>query len=271
MNLLVIGMGNMGSAMVDALLKRPQPLFERIFLMDHSSEKCEPFRGEPGVQIFSSLDDVPMENDLFILLAVKPQGIDEVLVSLRDRMASDEVLISIAAGVSMERIQAQSGHGKIVRVMPNTPAQIGQGACGWIASQHVATEQKPFIQIFLETFGLALEVSSEDQIDAVTALSGSGPAYVFYFVEALIEGGVGLGLSGEQAYRLALQTVLGGAMLAQKNAGDLLGLQQLRTQVTSKGGTTERAIASLESDQFKTIVVNAMQAAYDRARGLNKP
>jgi pyrroline-5-carboxylate reductase len=153
--------------------------------------------------------------------------------------------------------------------MPNTPAQIGEGVCGWSASSSVTSEQKQFSQTFLETFGMAISVSNENQVDAVGALSGCGPAYVFYFLEALIEGGVALGLKAEDARSLALQTLLGSVKLAQQKAGDLAGLQTLRAQVTSKGGATERAIASLESDQFKAMVAKAMEVAYQRMKELN--
>lgn len=209
--------------------------------------------------------------DTAVLLAVKPQDCDGVLNDLKQMGHPSGLLISIAAGVSLERLHEKSGCAAVVRVMPNTPALIGQGASGWLASSVVTPSQKECVRSMLNTFGLAMEVHDEAELDAVTAFSGSGPAYVFYFIEALTQGGIALGLSVEQALALALQTVYGGASLAKAQATSLEELTSLRAKVTSKGGTTERAIGLFETKNFKKIIADAMQASYERAKELRRP
>ena len=250
MKLLVIGFGNMGSAMAKALLQKEDPLFEEITAVDHSEQKAA-LAQELGVTIFKSLKSAFIDKDTVVLLAVKPQDIQSVAEELKDRL-DGTFLVSIAAGVSIESLQKGTNHPAIVRVMPNTPALIGSGASGWFAANDVTNDQKAIVQAMLESFGIAVEVSKEDHIDVVTALSGSGPAYMFYFIEAMIEGATELGLSPEEAQRLAIQTMVGGGQLAQ-TALDLEELKTLRKRVTSKGGTTERALEILEKGEFKTL------------------
>ena len=264
MKLLVIGFGNMGSAIVKALQTQESPLFESIIIFDRSEEKIAMAK-EMGVGVLDSLED--MAEDEVVLLAVKPQDMDAALDQLKDKLKDNALLVSIAAGVTLARLKEKSGHEAVVRVMPNTPALVGQGASGFIASGGVGEEQRKVVKIMLESFGMAIELTNEDQIDMVTALSGSGPAYVFYFLEALIGGATNLGLSEEDALKLAIQTMAGGAELAKSVEG-LSGLEQLRSNVTSKGGTTEQAIAKFDEAQLKNIVAEAMKAAYDRAKEL---
>lgn len=267
MKLLVIGAGNMGSAMVKALLKRSDPLFDSIEVLSRSPEKAAAVE-QCGAKWVRDWNEVHLETSDMVLVAVKPQDIDGVLEILGMKLRPENLLVSVAAGVSLERLQSKSDHGAVVRVMPNTPTLIGEGASGWIASPEVTASQKSTLETMLETFGIAMEVEHEDHMDAVTALSGSGPAYVFYFLEALVEGAMALGLSQEQAHGLALQTVLGAAELAMGQAVDLEGLKTLRAQVTSKGGTTERAIGVFDSQGLKSLVKEAMKAAYVRAKEL---
>lgn len=281
MKLLIIGGGNMGGAMVRACMNDARAtakdgacskgLFESVTVVDSHAGKLEEFK-KMGCEVATSLEGGAM-TDTMILLAVKPQDIDVVLAELK-ALVDGALLVSIAAGVSMERLVRGSGCEAVVRVMPNTPAQIGLGATGWMAGAGVSQEQKKTVAAFLELMGVAVEVESEDELDAVTALSGCGPAYVFYFMEALIEGAGKLGLSKEAAGRLAVQTVKGAAALAESaTTGDgadgdsvLEALQTLRAKVTSKGGTTEQAVGVLEEAAFKATVHNAMRAAYERAR-----
>lgn len=267
MHLLVLGCGNMGSAMVQALSRRKEPLFERVFVFDTHASKATALAAT-GATPLASFKEISFQRPYVVLLAVKPQDLDELLSHLKGRLVGDSLLISIAAGVRLARLQEKSGHKAVVRVMPNTPALVGLGASAWLASSDVSDHQKKQVHDLLESFGIAVEVANEDQLDAVTALSGSGPAYVFYFLEALCEGGTALGLSQEVAYRLALQTLLGSATLAQQNSKTLEGVQALRAQVTSKGGTTEAGFGMMEKGAFKKLIENAMEAAYRRAKEL---
>lgn len=270
MNLLVLGCGNMGSAMVTALSRRSVPLFKKILAFDANPEKAQALEAF-GATALTSLDALPKGESWTVLVAVKPQDIDALLKDLRGRFAEHfgkgSFLISIAAGVRMERLQ-KSGLNSIVRVMPNTPAMVGLGASGWIASAAATPEQKQLTVQLLESFGIAIEVQDEDKLDAVTALSGSGPAYVFYFLEALTQAGVNVGLSEKVAQSLATQTVLGGVTLAKQRAQTLEDLKKLRAQVTSKGGTTAAGIAIFENENLKSSIEQGVEAAYRRAKEL---
>jgi pyrroline-5-carboxylate reductase len=267
MNLLVLGCGNMGSAIVEALAKQSEPLFEYIFLYDTNTEKMDSLIGEK-IRPLRYLNEAPWNTFSSILIAVKPQDIDVLLESIRHFLTPQHLLISIAAGVRLERIQEKSGISSIIRVMPNTPALVGLGASGWLGSSSVSEDQKQLIVQLLKSFGVAIEVQDEDKLDAVTALSGSGPAYVFYFLEALTEAGNNLGLPPRDAYQLALQTLKGAAELANQNAKTHTDLVDLRINVTSKGGTTEKALEVFAKKGFREMVDEALLAAYQRAKEL---
>lgn len=267
MDFLVLGCGNMGSAIVRSLAQRPSPLFERVWVHDTSSEKMTAL-ADSGAQAVPSLDSFSCEGPVAVLIAVKPQDIDPVLTLLNGRLPVGSVVISIAAGVSHARLCAGLGMDTVVRVMPNTPALVGEGASAWYAPASVSENVRPLVNELLHSFGIAVEVENEDQLDAVTALSGSGPGFVFYLLEAFVEAGVQLGLPADTAQRLAVQTFLGSAQLATRNASTLDGLKTLRDQVTSKGGTTAAGLSSFESNALKGIVAQALEAAYRRAQEL---
>ena len=262
MKLVVVGCGNMGTAIVNAL--SGEAIFDDIEVYDRRGTQCENLK---EVTVLDSLDDAFIDEETVILLAVKPQDLEGVFDQLKGRLIKGTLLISIAAGVSLDRLQSGTDCSAVVRVMPNLPATIGQGASAWFASSTVTETHRGVVRDLLSSFGMEMEVHSEDDIDKVTALSGSGPAYVFYFLEALTEAGENLGLSSGQAGRFALQTLIGGAEMARK-VTSLAELKQLRATVTSKGGTTERALAVLEKRAFKSIVNEAIQAAYARTKEL---
>ncbi|MFA5842568.1 MAG: pyrroline-5-carboxylate reductase [Candidatus Gracilibacteria bacterium] len=264
---LLIGCGNMGSAIAESLLLLKKPLFKSIQILDSHPEKCAPLK-KLGAKILPSLSRTKIDANTFILLAVKPQSMEELLRTICPNLHPGTLLISIAAGVNLKRLQKYSGHSRVVRVMPNTPALVQKGASAWIASSEVTVAQKRATQRMLESFGMAIEVKRERDMDAVTALSGSGPAYVFYFLEALVQGATKLGLSEDTAQKLAIQTLIGGSELALRQAKTLPDLMALRAKVTSKGGTTERALGVFEKKQFKKIVEEALKAAFDRAQEL---
>ena len=262
MKLIVIGCGNMGTAMVNAMSN--ELLFDDIEVYDRSGGK---YKVLGDVTMLESLEETFIDEETTVLIAVKPQDIDEVLGMLKGRLVSETLLISIAAGVSIERLQKGAECDAVVRVMPNTPATVGKGMSAWFASPAASKEHCDLVRAMLSSFGMELEVFSEDDIDKVTALSGSGPAYFFYFLEALIAGGKALGIPEDQALKLAVQTVVGGAKMASR-VNSLSDLEQLRANVTSKGGTTERAIGVFDERSLKSVVSDAMKAAYDRAKEL---
>jgi pyrroline-5-carboxylate reductase len=200
-----------------------------------------------------------------IVLAVKPQIIAAATSSISTAVSTNNaVVISIAAGVTIASMQARLGPGAaIVRCMPNTPALLRCGASGLFANDVSTTQQRDYAQSILSAVGMAFWVKSESELDAVTALSGSGPAYFFLFMEAMIDAGQQLGLEREDATKLAMETSFGASRMALEHTD--INLQELRRRVTSPGGTTERAIQSFEQDGLRQVVARAMTAAADRA------
>jgi pyrroline-5-carboxylate reductase len=199
-----------------------------------------------------------------IILAVKPQVMAEACESIAPAVrASGALVISIAAGVTIASMAGRLGRqAAIVRCMPNTPALLGCGASGLFANDNVSAAQRQQAEHVVGAVGITCWVPDESALDAVTALSGSGPAYFFLFMEAMIDAGTRLGLDRETATALALQTGLGAARMALEDGADL---GELRRRVTSPGGTTERAVERFEQDGLRRIVQDAMQAAADRA------
>jgi pyrroline-5-carboxylate reductase len=199
-----------------------------------------------------------------IILAVKPQVMAEATDSIATAVqANGALVISIAAGVTIASMQARLGpQAAVVRCMPNTPALLGCGASGLFANIHVSSQQRDYAEHILSAVGITCWVPTEKALNAVTALSGSGPAYFFLFMEAMIDAGCELGLDRDTATALALQTGLGAARMALENDVDLV---ELRRRVTSPGGTTERAVASFEQEGLRHLVTSAMRAAADRA------
>lgn len=202
-----------------------------------------------------------------VILAVKPQVMADVCQDIAPAVSdSAPVVISIAAGITIDSMLSWLGQDTaVVRCMPNTPALLGCGATGLFANANVSQQQRAHAEQVLSAVGILNWVPLERNLDAVTALSGSGPAYFFLFVEAMIEAGTGQGLERETATELALQTALGAARMASENEVDLV---ELRRRVTSPGGTTQAAIESFEEAGLRQVVSNAMQAAADRAEAM---
>jgi len=262
-----IGAGNMAEAIikgiVDSGIYQPQD----VFISDIRAERVESLCGQ--YKVTAAEDNFRLAKSCkTLVLAVKPQNIDDVLTQLKGIASDDHMIISIAAGVTIAKISNALGDLPIVRVMPNTPALIGCGAAGVYANQKSAGRIDDVLKIF-SAVGTAVVVDSEDLIDAVTAVSGSGPAYFFLLAEEMIKAGVGLGLETDLATRLVLQTAKGAAMLAQ--AGNTTGQSpaQLRQKVTSPGGTTAAAIDVFTSQKFDDTVAAAIRAAYDRSKELS--
>ncbi len=201
-----------------------------------------------------------------ILFAVKPQSMAGLLKEIASSITKDHLLVSIAAGVTLATMEAALPGHRIVRVMPNTPALVGAGASGFARGRHATSEDAVLVKQLLDTVGLALEVP-EPQLDAVTGLSGSGPAYVFEIIEALSDGGVLVGLPRATATQLAAQTLLGAAKMVLET-GDHPG--QLKDAVTSPAGTTIAGLLALESAGLRGSLMQAVKAATERSRELSK-
>ena len=258
--LAFIGGGNMAGAIFAGLLGSGWPA-ERIVVVEPSTEQRERIAAaHPGLRLLAAADASLATADV-VIWAVKPQSFGDAAAPCA-AFVGRALHLSVMAGIRSEALVQASGSPRVVRAMPNTPALIGQGIAGLYARSAVSAADRATVQRVLAPTGQLLWLEREEQLDAVTALSGSGPAYVFYFLEAMIEAGVQMGLPAEQARQLAQQTFAGAAALASQSSEPV---PLLRERVTSKGGTTHAAIASLDSDQVKAAFVRALHAARIRA------
>jgi pyrroline-5-carboxylate reductase len=264
-SLTFIGGGNMAGAIFGGLLRSGWPAAS-IRVVEPSAEQRERIAAaHPGVQLQAAADASLAKAEI-VVWAVKPQAFAEAAAPCAGFVDS-ALQLSVMAGIRSEALLRATGSQRIVRAMPNTPALIGQGIAGLFARGAVSAADRAGVEAVMAPTGQLLWVEREEQLDAVTALSGSGPAYVFYFLEAMIDAGVQLGLSAEQSRLLAQQTFSGAAALAQ-HSGEAVPL--LRERVTSKGGTTHAAIAALDAAQVKAAFVRALRAAHARAVELGK-
>ncbi len=266
MNISFIGGGNMARAIIGGLKNNDFDM-SAITVIDPDVKKCEQLVAEFNVQVSDSY----VENDNInkrshvIVLAVKPQQMREVCEQLSKKISS-QLIISIAAGIRTTDISRWLGnYPSVVRVMPNTPAQIQAGVSALFAMPNVNQLQQDRASTILGAVGTTLWLDDEAKMDAVTAISGSGPAYVFYLIEALQDAAINLGMTAEESSMLAVQTFAGASLLASQSSADI---KTLRAQVTSKGGTTEQGILALETANIKKIILVAAQAAADKSKSL---
>jgi pyrroline-5-carboxylate reductase len=267
MKIAFIGGGNMASALVSGLAGKLTD-GANIHVVDPNPEPLERLQAHFGVSTAPAIDGALAASDV-IVLAVKPQQMREVAAALLPHLAATQPLIlSIAAGIrGADLARWLGGYGAIVRTMPNTPALISRGVTGMVAMPGVSPQQKAAADDIMKAVGTTVWLDDEALIDPVTAVSGSGPAYVFYFIEAMEQAAVEMGLSAEQASELALATFVGAAQLAA-HSGDPVSV--LRERVTSKGGTTHAAITSMQQSRVKEAIIDAMKAAAQRGRELGK-
>jgi pyrroline-5-carboxylate reductase len=265
MNITFIGGGNMATALIAGLAGKLTAA-ANIHVVDPSPEALERVHAGYGVSTATAIDERVAGSEV-VVLSVKPQQMREVAAVLEPQLSS-QLVISIAAGIrSADLSRWLGGHKAIVRCMPNTPALIGQGITGMVAMAGASEQQKQAADSILRAVGKTVWLDDEAQIDPVTAVSGSGPAYVFYFLEAMQQASVEMGLSAQQGKELALATFLGAAQLAAQSDD---ALEVLRQKVTSKGGTTYAAITSMEQAGVKQAIIEAMKAASARGRELGE-
>jgi len=259
MNIHFIGGGNMARAIIGGL-KQNGFHMPAITVLELDADKRLALTQEFGINTTDNY--LGFNQTDVIVFAVKPQQLNQVCSNLRPHLAK-QLLVSIAAGVRTKDISRWLGGDQaIVRVMPNTPAQIGAGISALYATTEVSTAQRQQASMILEAVGKTIWLNDESKMDAVTAISGSGPAYVFYLIEALQEAGEALGLEADAARVLALETFAGASLLATQSQENI---KTLRAQVTSKGGTTEQGILTLENMHVKEIMRHAAQAAADKS------
>lgn len=262
-----IGGGNMATSIIGGLIKEGETNASLIHVSDPNAEQGQRLSDEFGINSHTD-NEAAIANADVVIMAVKPQVMKQVLEPIKASLSARQpMLISIAAGISLPSLNSWSGCNAIVRCMPNTPSLLGLGATGLFASEQVSLDQRNIADALLRAVGMTVWVQNEAEIDAVTAVSGSGPAYYFLLMEAMIEAGKKLGLSEETATQLTLQTAVGAGQMAMNADVDPA---ELRRRVTSPGGTTEKAILTFEAAHLRDIVEAALQAANDRAAELSE-
>ena len=257
MRVAIIGGGVMGEAILGAALEGDVFQPADIMLCEKLEHRRDQLHAEYGIPVTGNSVEAMSEADI-VLLSVKPQDVGTVQGALRP----DALLVSIMAGIRISTIQQAFHHDCIVRVMPNTPVAAKVGMSVWTATPSVTAEQRQLTHNLLGSIGRDLYVDDEARLDMATALSGSGPAYVFLFLEAMIEGGVSIGLTRAQAEEMALQTMLGSALYARQSG---LPPAELRARVTSPAGTTAAGLLELERGAVRAAIIECIQAAHERA------
>ncbi|GIZ12588.1 pyrroline-5-carboxylate reductase [Pseudomonas sp. NCCP-436] len=258
-----IGAGNMAASLIGGLRAQGVPA-DSIRASEPSSEQRSRLEQNHGIATFADNTEAIRGADL-IVLAVKPQVMKAVCLDLAPHLSTDQLIVSIAAGISCASLEEWLGPRPVVRCMPNTPALLRQGVSGLFANARVSAAQKAQAEQLLSAVGLALWLDEEIQLDAVTAVSGSGPAYFFLLIEAMTSAGEQLGLPRETAARLSIQTALGAARMASESDVDAT---ELRRRVTSPNGTTEAAIRTFQAGGFEALVQQALDAAARRSAEL---
>ena len=255
-----IGAGNMAASLIGGLRAKGLEAAQ-IRASDPGAETRARVSAEHGIEVFADNADAIQGADV-VVLAVKPQAMKVVCEAIRPHLQPGQLVVSIAAGITCASMNNWLGAQPIVRCMPNTPALLRQGVSGLYATAQVSAEQRQQAEELLSAVGIALWLDEEQQLDAVTAVSGSGPAYFFLLIEAMTAAGEKLGLPRETAAQLTLQTALGAAHMAVASDVDAA---ELRRRVTSPAGTTEAAIKSFQADGFEALVEKALGAAAHRS------
>ncbi len=265
-----VGGGNMASALIAGLVGKTVAAAEKehhqIHVIDVNPDALDKLKQQFGVTTALQIDAAIASCDV-IVLAVKPQQMQDALALLLPYV-STQLILSIAAGIrSSDLSRWLNGYSAVVRSMPNTPALIGQGITGMFAMAGVSSSQRAMADAIMNAVGSTLWLEEENLIDSVTAVSGSGPAYIFYFMEAMQQAAQEMGLNEEQSRQLTLATFVGGAQLAKQSSEPV---STLRERVTSKGGTTHAALTSMAQSDVKHAIVQAMKAAEGRSRELGE-
>ena len=256
----------MAEAMIAGLINQDVVPAESMVASGPSTARVKELGDRFGIRSVTDNSAAVKDADV-VVLAVKPQRLDHVIADLRGAVKPSALVVSIVAGATIEKIATGLGHDVVVRSMPNTPAQIGEGITVWTAAEAVSDAQKEIAREILTAFGDEVFLDEERFLDMATALSGTGPAYVFLFMEAMVDAGVHLGFSRRVAEVLVAKTIRGSVDF-YSNPDDPLHLARLRNQVTSPGGTSAAALYYLEKAGFRTAISRAVWAAYERSREL---
>lgn len=270
--LAFIGCGVMAEAIIAGLLRRKLVAPEQIVGSHPRVARREEMHVKYGVEMFEENRDAVLatypndpNDSSMLILAVKPQRLRKVLEELKGSVHQEQLVVSIVAGARIETIADELLHASVVRTMPNTPAQIGAGVTAWTTNSGVSDKQESQVRAMLEALGKSVRVENERQIDMATALSATGPTYIFLVMEALIDAGVHMGFSRHVAEELVHQTLLGSVLFARESHKHPA---ELRNMVTSPGGTSAEAIYQMEKGSLRTVLSKAVWAAFQRARAL---
>ena len=266
MKVLVIGAGNMGLTYAEGMSKSKLLKRENIMVLDSSEERMKELDQIPHFDAFNNLEECVPQADI-IFVAVKPYHAAQLFDRIKPLIKTGQILISIMAGTTIETIKAQTGLTKIVRAMPNLPAKVGMGLTSYVASPEVSRIELLTIENLLDTTGKSVKVSDENFIDASTGISGSGPAYVFYFMQSMMEAAIQMGFSKNVSKILVGQTFTGAVELFNQNS---LSPNSWMEKVASKGGTTRAALDSMEDNKVGELIKEAAFAAFERAVELGK-
>jgi pyrroline-5-carboxylate reductase len=263
MKICFIGGGNMGEAIIKSLLARGVAKADDITTSDVSEARRDILKKKYRIKTVANNKDAVKGAEV-VALAIKPQELTKVLAELKG-LSAKQMVLSIIAGATIETLEEGLEHSLIVRAMPNMPAQIGEGMTVWTATADVNEKQKDIARSILAAMGKEIYVSSEKYIDMATALSGSGPAYVFLIIEALVDAGVHIGMPRDMAEKLVIQTVLGST-----RSLEVMGKHpaELKNMVTSPGGTTSEGLLQLETGGLRSLLLKAVIAAYNKSKAL---
>lgn len=261
-----IGGGVMGEAIVQGLLSKKLLKAQDITVSEPRKERREELRKKYGVKVTGDNREAARAGEILVF-AVKPQDLGKVIAELKGMLRSKQMVLSIVAGARLNTITRGLVHNAVVRVMPNTPAQIGEGISVWTATRSVNKKQLDEARTILRALGKELYMEDEKFLDMATAVSGTGPTYVFLVMEAMIDAAVHLGFPRHIAYELVTETMRGSIMFAMKSAKHPA---ELRNMVTSPGGTSAEALYQLEKGTLRTVLSKAIWAAYERTRALGE-
>jgi pyrroline-5-carboxylate reductase len=256
-----VGSGMMAEAMIRGLLAQKLVKPEQIIAAGPRPERGQHLQERHKIRVTTNNKEAAEEGQI-VVLGIKPQVLSAVLHEIRGHLHRQDLVLSIIAGAPIEKIANGLAHAAVVRAMPNTPAQIGQGITVWTSTPEVTEEQKQQAQAILGSLGQEVYVGEEDYLNMATALSGTGPAYVFMFMEAMIDAGVHLGFSRRMSEQLVFQTIRGSVEYAAQSGKHVA---ELRNQVTSPGGTTAEALYHMEKGSLRTVISRGIWAAYQRA------
>ncbi|MEP3836808.1 MAG: pyrroline-5-carboxylate reductase [Algibacter sp.] len=266
MKVLVIGAGNMGLTYAEGMSKSKLLKRRNIMVLDKSEEKMEELSQISHFDAFNELGDCVPKADI-IFIAVKPYHAENVFKAIKAFVKPEQIIISIMAGVTISTIKDITGLNKIIRAMPNLPAQIGKGLTSYVTSDEVSRIEMLTVESLLDTTGKSVRVSNENLIDASTGISGSGPAYVFYFMQSMMEAALQMGFSKTDSTVLVSQTFTGAVELFNQSN---LSPNSWMEKVASKGGTTRAALDSMEDNNVNELIKEAAFAAFSRAVELGK-